>query len=316
MSVEPLPVVRVADLDEPDEARRWLVDGLWSRSAVGIIGGAPKCKKSWLGLDLAISVATGTPCLGAFDVLEPGPALLYMAEDDASTVKARVAGICRHRGIAIDQLDVHLITAPSLRLDREVDRQRLAAIVAELTPRVLVLDPFVRLHRLDENDAGHISGLLAYLRELQREHDLAVVVVHHARKNGGASSSGQNLRGSGDFHAWVDSSLYLRKRREQLLLAVEHRAAAAIDPVAIDLVGDEGELHLEVASAEEDGDNGDDLASALLAALDERPRTRTDLRAHLRVRNERLGLTLAQLRDAGRILQRDGLWIVVPRSAP
>lgn len=315
MTGDALPVVRVAELAEIDPTRRWLVDGLWSRAAVGIIGGAPKCKKSWLGLDLAISVASGTPCLGAFDVLEPGPALLYMAEDDASTVKARVAGICRHRGIAIEELDVHLITAPSLRLDRDGDRRRLAAIVVELAPRVLVLDPFVRLHRLDENDAGHISGLLAYLRELQREHDLAVVVVHHARKNGGASSSGQNLRGSGDFHAWVDSSLYLRKRRDQLLLAVEHRAAAAIDPVAIELVGEEGDLHLEIVGDEEHADEGDDLASALLAALHERARTRTDLRAHLRVRNERLGLTLAQLRDAGRILQRDGLWTLVPRSA-
>jgi hypothetical protein len=311
----PLPVARIAELDEPDQTRRWLVDGLWSRAAVGIIGGAPKCKKSWLGLDLAVSVASGTPCLGAFDVLEPGPALLYMAEDDARTVKGRVAGICRHRELPLAELDVHLITAPSLRLDREADCRRLASVVAELAPRILVLDPFVRLHRLDENDAGHISGLLAYLRELQREHDLAVVVVHHARKNGSAASSGQNLRGSGDFHAWVDSSLYLRSKRDHLLLGVEHRSAPAIEPLVIDLVGDEGELHLEIVGAVAD-DGQDDLASAILAALRERPRTRTNLRAQLRIRNERLGVTLAQLRDVGTIHQHEGLWRVVPDSTP
>jgi hypothetical protein len=312
----PLPVARIADLDEPDPTRRWLVDGLWSRAAVGIIGGAPKCKKSWLGLDLAVSIASGTPCLGAFDVLEPGPALLYMAEDDARTVKARVAGICRHRELPLEELDVHLITAPSLRLDREADCRRLAAIVAELAPRVLVLDPFVRLHRLDENDAGHISGLLAYLRELQRRHDLAVVVVHHARKNGSAASSGQNLRGSGDFHAWVDSSLYLRNKRDHLLLGVEHRAAPAIEPLVIDLVGEEGELHLEIVGADAQDADGDDLTSAVLSTLRERPRTRTDLRAHLRVRNERLGVALAQLRDAGKIHHHDGLWRAIPDSPP
>jgi len=308
-----LPVVRIGELGTLDPSRRWLVDGLWSRSAVGIIGGPPKAHKSWLALDLAISVATGTPCLGAFDVIETGPALLYMAEDDAATVKARAAAICRHRGIEIDALDAHLITAPSLRLDREGDCTALRRLVSELAPRILLLDPFVRLHRLDENDAGQISGLLAYLRDLQREHDVAVVVVHHTRKNGTPGAHGQNLRGSGDFHAWVDSSLYLRKRREQLWLSVEHRAAPAMDAVALHLVGDDddGDLHLELVEASEE--NGPaDLPAAVLRVLTDQPRTRTDLRAHLRVRNERLGLALEQLRDAGRVHRHGGLWRVVP----
>lgn len=312
-----LPITRIADLEELDVTRRWLVDGLWSRAAVGIIGGAPKCKKSWLGLDLAVSIASSTPCLDVFDVLEPGPALLYMAEDDARTVKARVGGICRHRALDLDRLDVHLITSPTLRLDRESDRRKLQRAVTDLAPRVLVLDPFIRLHRLDENDAGQISGLLAYLRELQREHDLAVIVVHHARKNGGAGSGGQNLRGSGDFHAWVDSSLYLRTRRDKLLLAVEHRAAAAIDPIAIQLAGDDnaGNVHLEIADADESSSDGE-LSAPILAALAQRPRTRTDLRALLRVRNERLGPALHQLIAANKILRQGGLWQLVPDSRP
>ena len=312
----PLPAVRIAELQTAELSRRWLVDGLWSRAAVGIIGGAPKSHKSWLALDLAVSVASGTPCLGAFDILEPGPALLYMAEDAADIVKARVSGICRHRGLDLESLDVHLITAPSLRLDREADCRALGRLVGELVPRVLLLDPFVRLHRLDENDAGHISGLLAYLRDLQREHDLAVVVVHHTRKNGTAAAGGQNLRGSGDFYAWVDSSLYLRKRRDHLLLSVEHRAAPAIDSVALHLVGDDdaGDLHLELVEADTE-QGGSDLATAVMCTLGEHPRTRTDLRALLHVRNERLGLVLKQLREDGHLKRHNGLWTIVPRSA-
>jgi hypothetical protein len=38
-----LAVVRAADLDEGDTLPRWLVDTLWARSAVGVLGGAPKC---------------------------------------------------------------------------------------------------------------------------------------------------------------------------------------------------------------------------------------------------------------------------------
>ena len=54
-----LPVVRAVDLDDGDTLPRWLVDTLWARAAVGVLGGAPKCCKSWLALDLAVSVATG-----------------------------------------------------------------------------------------------------------------------------------------------------------------------------------------------------------------------------------------------------------------
>ena len=72
-----LPVVRVGEIPSEDHAQRWLVEQLWGASSVGLIGGAPKCSKTWLGLDLALSVATGTPCLGAYAVPEAGPVLLH-----------------------------------------------------------------------------------------------------------------------------------------------------------------------------------------------------------------------------------------------
>ena len=66
-----LPFVRISDLPHDQQAQRWLVEQLWSDSSVGVIGGAPKCSKTWLGLDLALSVATGTACLGTFAVPQP-----------------------------------------------------------------------------------------------------------------------------------------------------------------------------------------------------------------------------------------------------
>jgi RecA-family ATPase len=194
-----LPVVRAAQLEELCNERRWLIDTLWARAGVGIIGGAPKCCKSWLGLGMALSVASATPCLGAFSVIVPGGVLIYMAEDSASVVKARLAGLCRHRDLDLGTLPIDVITAPCVRLDLERDQLRLAETVRQLAPRMLLLDPFVRLHRIDENHAGDVSAILAYLRALQRAHDVAVVVVHHARKNGPAGvQAGQGLRGSGD----------------------------------------------------------------------------------------------------------------------
>jgi hypothetical protein len=37
-----LPVVRAADIDDSDSRAAWLVESLWARAGVGILGGAPK----------------------------------------------------------------------------------------------------------------------------------------------------------------------------------------------------------------------------------------------------------------------------------
>jgi hypothetical protein len=318
-----LPVVRAADLDEPDQTGRWLIDTLWPGAGVGIIGGAPKCCKSWLGLDLAVSVASGTPCLDTFAVAEPGAVLVYMAEDAAPLVKERLTGICRHRGIDLAALPIGVITAPSVRLDLPRDQQRLDQTVRRHAPRLLLLDPFVRLHRVNENQAGDVSAVLGYLRELQRAHDLAVVVVHHARKNGGYTG-GQSLRGSSDFFAWVDTALSLRRHRQQLLLSAEHRAASTPEPVALALLGTERDMHLAIVPVEPRAADPaptatTDVDAAVVGTLEragEQGLSRHTLRLILRIRNQTLGEALTRLTALGRIARRGGAWVRLPVPVP
>ena len=127
-----------------------------------------------------------------------------------------------------------MIVAPVLRLDVELDQRRLEETVAALEPTLLVLDPFVRLHRIDENASAEVAPLLDYLRGLQRRHHVAVVLVHHARKGASHLRAGQALRGSSELHAWGDSNLYVRRTSdEQLSLNVEHRAAPSTDGIAL-----------------------------------------------------------------------------------
>jgi len=75
-------------------------------------------------------------------------------------VRRRLEGICAAAVCNLKDLDVHVITAATLRMTRR-DRERLEHTIAELKPRLLILDPFVRLHRIDENTARG-RALLAY----------------------------------------------------------------------------------------------------------------------------------------------------------
>lgn len=286
--------------------QRWLVTDLWCQEAVGIVGGEPKCCKSFLALDLAVAVASGRPCLRRFAVPHPGRVLLYAAEDALHIVRARLEGICAAAGSHLDALDVQVITTPSLRLDLPADRQRLEHTVANLSPRLLILDPFVRLHRVDENASGEVAPLLAFLRELQRRHHLAVLVVHHAKKSAGRARAGQALRGSSEFHAWGDSNLYLRRVGGELTLTVEHRAAPSLPGMALELTQRADALALELrasTSAPTPPPNSLDerITAALMSANGALPIAQ--LRAICRVRNATLHERLTALTQSGTLVR-------------
>ena len=259
---------------------------------------------------MALSVATGTPCLGRYAVPEPGPVLVYLAEDALRAVRERIEGMARHRGLDLEVVRIHVITAPVLRLDHKRDRTRLWETVRRLRPRLLVLDPLVRLHGIDENHAGDVAELLAYIRSLQREFGLSVLLVHHTRKNAADGvAAGQGLRGSGDIHAFGDSNLYLRRAEQRLILSSEHRAARAAAPIHLELVAtDAGTTHLEVIAVPDD-QNGHDLGEQVLNLLAQgEVLTRTQLRDTLAVNNDRLGKVLESLERAGRINRSAGGW--------
>ncbi len=312
MSVAPdrlLPFQPAYQLPARSEAQRWLVTGLWLEQAVGIIGAEPKCCKSFLALDLAVAVASGTPCLRHFPVPTAGRVLLYAAEDALHIVRRRLEGICAAARLSLQELDVQVITAPTVRLDLSADRTKLENTVEQLKPTLLVLDPFVRLHRIDENASGEVAPLLAYLRELQRRHHLAVLVVHHAKKGGDRIRAGQALRGSSEFHAWGDSNLYLRRAGNELQLTVEHRAAPSLPPVHLELAqcGESLALQLRIERAsppEDDTPPPASLDERIVSILShsDRPVPAAKLRALCSVRKATFYARLLDLTRAGRLV--------------
>jgi RecA-family ATPase len=248
-----LPVQLAHLLPENPPERKWLIEELWSYEAVGIIGGEPKCGKSTLALSLAVAVAGGVPCLQRFEVKHSGTVLLFAAEDALEIVRARLAAIAHASGVPLSSLKILVITRPSLRLDISQEFDLLSNTVRKFSPRLLILDPFVRLHRVDENQAGEVAPILSRLRSIQRSSHCAVVLVHHARKDAGNTRAGQALRGSSEFHAWGDSNLYLQRQKDDsLLFTVEHRAEKSPPRFSLQLCSNEfGPFHRVVDSIEE-----------------------------------------------------------------
>jgi DNA-binding GntR family transcriptional regulator len=140
-------------------------------------------------------------------------------------------------------------------------------------------------------------------------------------RKSGAGQAGQALRGSGDFHAWFDSALYLRTQHDRLVLSVEHRAARAPEPIELRLVSrsDGTQTHLELATNGESHERPEPatpLADRLLDVMSSvsQPLTRVELRRRLHVNNQRLGQALADLHSRGLLTRSQQGWILRSKS--
>jgi hypothetical protein len=298
----PYATVPAAELASTTAPLRWIAQDLFLEGGAGILGGAPKSGKSFLALDLCVAIASATTCAGQFPILAPGPVTLLCAEDPHSVVVERLKSLARARQTSLSQLPLHVIVEPAVRLPDGIDR--LAATIDQTKPRLLLLDPLIRLHRADENSAAEMSVILDGLRGLARASHTAILLVHHTRKASAGSSPGSGLRGSSDLHAFGDTNLYLRKLdRDILELRIEHRAAACPPPLRLRMDVDGGDCPVARFLPAEHSQRDDPLARQLLSALhaSSGPSSSRALRAKLGVRNQSLSEALQLLLANGRV---------------
>jgi hypothetical protein len=311
----PLPVRHIAEINTIPLQAKWLIEPLWCAEGVGIVGGQPRSFKTWLAAELALAVASGERALGRFATKVSGPVLVFAAEDPPANMKARFEAIASVRNIDLKTIPLYLLDVATLRIDDNKQLHQLRQAVASLKPKLLILDPFVRIARVDENSATEVSNVLGSLRAIQRDLGLAILLVHHMRKSP-SPRLGQQLRGSSDFAAWSDSALYLTSRNDRIMLSVEHRHAPAPPPFQICLAR-EIAPHLQVKESPVllgRSPLEDAVLDRLKTAIE--PLPTTQLRLFLRIRKAALLEALRALRERGLVQRSDDGWLLPQNVQP
>lgn len=318
-SASPYTTLAAAELAASTPPARWLLDGLFPWAGAGILGGAPKSMKSFFALEMTVAVASGTACAGHFSTLEPGPVLLLCAEDPAAVLLERLAALAHARSIALGTLPIHIIVEPNVKLPGGL--QRLAATVDKLRPRLLVLDPLIRLHNSDENSSQEMSTILDGLRALARASSTAILLVHHMRKASSGAAVGNGLRGSSDLWAFGDSNLYVRRLGSDPLLELrlEHRCAVCPPPLRLRLRVETNHQGPKARFLLESKPQPDPLAQRTMALLARKdaPTSTAELRHALGVRKQVLLDLLRELARQGRARRvgREG-WVALTSAVP
>lgn len=209
-------------LDDLDNVPRsaWLVDKLLPAVALAHLIGMSQSLKSFIALDMALSLATGTPFAGSarFGVAEPVP-VLYVVGEGVRGISKRVRAWCQRRGIDRRRvLDNFTVLEGAAQLGSQRDIDDVIEKVKETRAQLVVFDTQARCTvGLEENSATDQGRAVAQLDTLMRRTDAAVLVLHHTTK-----ADPRNARGSVAWLNAVDVQLIaLRENSTAMEVTVE-----------------------------------------------------------------------------------------------
>jgi hypothetical protein len=209
----------------------WMVEGIWSESAHGVLAGPPKTYKSVLSTDLAVSVASGTKFLDHFPVPQQGPVILIQKENDEGEVHDRFARILHSRGLmgsatinrgsltyTRDNLPPVHVFDTDFDLTDPSDLKFLRSQCRKIAPVLVVFDPlYLLVPGVDENSAHEMTPVLERLLRIKQNYNAGTLIIHHFKKANEANpvkSMLERISGTGVFGRWYESALLLDKPDE------------------------------------------------------------------------------------------------------
>lgn len=214
--------------------RRWVLGRSLIIGYLTLLVSPPGVGKTTLVLAQAIAICTGKNITG-HDIAEVGKVWLHNNEDDNDELKRRLAAILQHFNLTINDIRNKLVLSSGAerplmiaKTDREgnVVRQPDVAACIDFIKnneiKVFITDPFVETHNVEENSNEQIKEVAMLYREIARQANCAVLLVHHTSKPQQASSDGH----AGNMNtARGASSLLGVARVVQTFYGMSHRDA-------------------------------------------------------------------------------------------
>jgi RecA-family ATPase len=173
--------------------RSWLYGKHYQRRTVSLTAGPGGMGKSSLGLVEAVAMVSLRALLGE----QPTERLrvwVHNGEDPMEEILRRIAAICQHHGVPMEELQDFLwLTSgnefplrvakgyANLEINAGLVRQ-ISNAISDNEIDVAIFDPLVTLHSVSENDAGKMDAVIRLFASIADENDASVELNQHVRK--------------------------------------------------------------------------------------------------------------------------------------
>lgn len=269
-----------ADVPPP---REWLLGNQFCRRFLSGLLAPGATGKTALRTLQYLAVATGRPLTGQH-VFKRCRVLLLSLEDDDDELRRRLAAARIHHDIAAEDLKGWLFcaTPKGVKLADVKDGAKAAGPLEAILRRtirdrqidLLGLDPFVKLHALEENDNGSMDFVCDLLVKLAVEFNIAVDVPHHTKKGlqtAGDADAGRGASAARDAGRLMYTLTRMSDGEGETfgIPAEERRLYVRLDSSKVNIAPPSGEatwfklvgVHLDNGTA--DYPNGDDVQTVV-----------------------------------------------------
>ena len=190
--------------------RAWVYGHMLLRGSLTVVVAPGATGKTALMIGTAMALASGRNLLGPKVWSGPKRVWLWNLEDSGEEMGRGVQASAIHWGIKPEELGDRLyvdsgMDGAELRTALEtakgtwINAPVVGALLTQLRDEqidVLIVDPFVSSHSVNENDNRAIDMVAKQWARLASQAGCAIVLVHHARKLAGGEVSAETARGA------------------------------------------------------------------------------------------------------------------------
>lgn len=207
------------------EGVSWLVEDWLPDKSITFLVSPPESYKTWLLLDLAVSVSAGVPFLGRYTVNSPGPTMIIQQEDSHSGLTDRLALIVEQKLSLLPKLDNDNWTVPSipdlpifvhpdrqLRFGNKQVLEEMEQQIATIKPKVIMIDPLYSTTDSTDNYMADLANRMMILKTWRDKYGCSFLIAHHSKKNLDPDSTArEDSWGSQFLNAFLEAGWQVRR---------------------------------------------------------------------------------------------------------
>jgi hypothetical protein len=273
-----LPMTFDELIQRPPRVDAWIAQGLLAEGQLAILSAKTGSYKTWIMLQLALSIARGQPYFG-LPVKQSG--VLYIDEENgADEIQRRIAMLDRTHTATPN---FYYTDRLGVKLDDYGNEGWYNAVTAYLNEhtdiRLIIIDAYRRVVGVDEDDAGEVAAFFDKITQLVKNFNVTILFAHHNRKGNpqnGGNEDIDELRGSSDLVNVMDVVLGLKRQKGTLnrivLSFLKTRTSKTPEPMVIEAAANEEDTIMNLSflgTPEVALTNADECATAILAWMAE-----------------------------------------------
>jgi hypothetical protein len=203
----------------------WLVEDWLPDKSITFLISPPESYKTWLLLDLAVSVSSGTPFLGSFPVNNVGPTLIIQQEDSHTGLTDRLALIVEQKlGMnanvdgdewqvpSMPDLPIYVHPSRKLRFDDRKVLEELEKQIEVIKPKVIMIDPLYSTTGSADNYMADLANKMMVLKTWRDKYGCSFLISHHSKKNLDPDSTArEDSWGSQFLNAFLEAGWQVRR---------------------------------------------------------------------------------------------------------